>query len=223
LGSGRADGSISEQLLHAYYTAIVADADALIDIRTGALWGYFSYAGVYDAGASDASCALAAALGLPHVLLGQPEENSLAFVAARANKMVVSAWIGGGPGLRDFRREDAARTRHVLLNAMRHLGMLPAAPIGEQAMAQASAGGVTVIRGHTILRAGAPRGMVFMHKEKRGQRVRAGEALGYVRHPFTGEKLHEIVAPRQGVMLHAGAAWPMVQDQVILAILGDPI
>ena len=50
--------------------------------------------------------ALAISLGLPQVLLGQPEDKSLAFEAAKDGKAVVSAWIGGGPGLRDYREED---------------------------------------------------------------------------------------------------------------------
>jgi predicted deacylase len=226
LGRGRADGTLSEQLLDRYYAEVVADADALIDIHTGALWGYFCYAGVYLTGKRDASSALALALGLPQVLLGQPsaytangEENSLALAAAQAGKAVVSAWIGGGPGLRDFRQENADRTRRAVFNAMHHLGML-----AQDSPAAASPGEpVTLLQAHTVIRNGAPRGMVFMDKSKRGQTVAAGEPLGYVRHPFTGDTLHEIVAPRGGVMLHAGAVWPMIHDQAILAILGDPV
>ena len=44
------------------------------------------------------SKALAMALGLPQVLLGQPEDQTMAFEAAKDGKTVVTAWIGGGPG-----------------------------------------------------------------------------------------------------------------------------
>lgn len=219
LGRGRAEGTVSEQLLHRYYTDVVESADALVDIHTGALWGYFRYAGVYATGAQDASRDLALALGLPHVLLGQPEDNSLAHVAAQNGKAVVSAWIGGGPGLRDFRVEDAQRVRLAVFNALRHLGMLSAMP----ALPTPDGADITLLQGHTVLRSGSPRGMVFMDKTKRGQSVAAGERLGYVRHPFTGETLHDITAPRPGIMLHAGGVWPMLHDDAILAILGDPV
>jgi predicted deacylase len=140
----------------------------------------------------------------------------MAFEAAKAGKMVVSAWIGGGPGLRDYREEDMARVRNTVLNAMRHLGMLPGS-------LERTDGPVSVIRGHTVLRPGGERGLTFMAKEKRGARVQAGEAIGYVMHPFTGDILQEIKAPREGVMLHAGAAWPIVPEGVTLAILGDVV
>ena len=54
LGRGAADGTVSEQLLHCFYEEVVKRADGVIDIRTGALWGYFRYAGVYGTGAEDA-------------------------------------------------------------------------------------------------------------------------------------------------------------------------
>ena len=49
---------------------VVQRADGVIDIRTGALWGYFRYAGVYGMGAEERGRALAEALGLPHVCWG---------------------------------------------------------------------------------------------------------------------------------------------------------
>ena len=51
--------------------------------------------------------------------------------------------------------------------------------------------------------------------------VSAGEVIGYVQHPFTGEIVHEFRAERGGLMVHAGASWPIVPEDAILAILGD--
>ena len=62
-----------------------------------------------------------------------------------------------------------------------------------------------------------------MAKERRGLPVAAGEAIGYVRDAFSGEIVETITAPRSGIMLHAGAAWPVVPEGAILAILGDPV
>jgi predicted deacylase len=214
LGRGRQDGRISEALVHTYYDEVISRADALIDIHTGALWGYFRYAGVYRGRSESNSLSLAIALGLPHVLLGQMEDQSMAFEAAKDGKAVVSAWIGGGPGLRDYGNEDLARTRMVVLNAMKQLGMLGGSLEGQKAQ---------VIEQHTVIRVGGERGLTFMDKNKRGKLIKAGEEIGYVRHPYTGEILQKIVAPREGVMLHAGASWPIVPEAAILSILGKPI
>ena len=72
LGRGKADGTISEQMLHQYYQEVVSKADALLDIRTGAQWSYHRYAGIYKTVEVEASRQLAIALGLGQVLLGQP-------------------------------------------------------------------------------------------------------------------------------------------------------
>ena len=161
LGRGNPDGTVSEQMIHTYYEQVISRADALIDIHTGSLWGYFRYAGVYKVGAVDRSRALAVALGLPQVLVGQPEDQSMAFEAAKDGKMVVSAWIGGGPGLRDYSEEDMQRVKNTVLNAMKHLGMMA----GE---VEFEDGKVAVIEGHTVLKITGERGLTFVDKEKRG-------------------------------------------------------
>jgi predicted deacylase len=216
LGRGSADGTVSEQLVYQYFRQVVEPADALVDIRTGGRWGYYRYAGVYNVGSKDRSRAMAIALGLPQVLMGQPEDQSIAYEAARSGKAVVSAWIGGGPGLRDYRQEDMARVRRAVLNAMRHLGML-------KDSIESDDGAVMEIECHTVVRVKGERGLTFMAKEKRGRMVRPGERIGYVRHPFTGDVVEEFTAPRGGIMLHAGAVWPMVPEGATLAILGDKI
>jgi uncharacterized protein len=216
IGRGRANGTVSEQLMDRYYREVIAPADALVDIRTGAQWGYFRYAGVYATGDQTGSRALAADLGLPQVLLGQPADGSTAYEAAQDGKRVVSAWIGGGPGLRDHRDEDMARVRRAVLNATQHLGILN----GE---IERKDGPAQIVQCHTVLGIPTERGFTFVDKTKRGQPVAAGEKIGYVKHPFTGDIIYDITAPRAGVMLHAGASWPILPEGVTLAILGDPV
>lgn len=216
LGRGKADGTVSEKMVDMYYEEVISKADAVVDIHTGALWGYFRYAGVYNVGVVDKSRALAVSLGLPQVLLGQPKDGSMAFEAATDGKPVVSAWIGGGPGLRDYREEDLRRVRNAVLNAMRHLGMIE----GE---VELEGGKVSVIEGHTVLKVSGERGMTFMDKDRRGTMVKAGERIGYVKHPFTGDVIHEFTALRDGIMLHAGGSWPILPDGATLGLLGDEV
>lgn len=214
IGRGDPEGTVSEQLIDAYYREVIANADALIDIRTGSQWSYHRYAGVYSAGSVAASQALALALGLPQVMLAQPADGSMAHEAAKDGKAVVVAHIGGGPGLRDYREEDLGRIESAVLNALRHLRMLDGSVTCETARTQ-------VIEAHTFIRPNGERGFTFMHTEKRGTQVQVGEELGYVRHPFTGEVVQRITAPRAGVVVHAGASWPLPPEDHLLAILGD--
>lgn len=214
LGRGKADGTVSEQMIHRYYQSVLASADALLELRTGAQWSYHRYAGVYNVGAVSKSKALAAALDLPQVLLGQPADSSMAYECAQDGKAVAVGYIGGGPGLRDFRHEDLTRVENAVWNAMRHLGMVKGAPIHD-------GGTVAVLEAHTFIAQTGERGFTFMDSSKRGKQVQAGEEIGYVRHPFTGEMVERILAPRAGVMVHAGASWPVPVEDHLLAILGD--
>ena len=214
LGRGKADGTISEQLVGAYYQAAIAEADALIDIRTGSQWSYHHFAGVYDAGAVDESKALAVALGLPHVMLNRSNDESMANEAANDGIKTVTAYIGGGPGLRDYREQDLGRMRNAVLNAMRHLGMIAGA-------IESDVDKITVINRHTTITQTGERGFVLMDKHLRGQQVETGDVLGIVRHPFTGETVQEIRAPRAGIVIRGGASWPVPLEDTVLAILGD--
>lgn len=216
LGRGKADGTVSEQMIYQYYDAVISQADALLDIRSGAQWSYHQYARVYSSGNTEKSKAMAMSLGMPHVVLGEGDDQSIAYEATKDGKTVVSAYIGGGPGLRDYRDQDLGRVRNAVLNAMRHLGMLDS-PL------ESDIEKVSVIQEHTVIMPAGERGFTFMDKTKRGTYVKTGDQLGYVRHPFSGEVLGNIVAPKDGVMVHAGAAWPVPLEDTVLAILGDLI
>lgn len=216
IGRGDADGSVSEQLVDAYYQAAIAKADALLDIRTGSQWSYHHFVGVHDEGDVESSKALAIALGLPQVVIGKDQHHSMAQEAARDGKAVAVAFVGGGPGLRDYRDQDLGRIRNAVRNAMRHLGMLA----GDL---ESDVDSVAVIQEHSVMTPTGERGFTFMDKSLRGQQVSAGDVLGYVRHPFSGETIEQIKAPRGGIMVHAGASWPVPPEDEILAIIGDLI
>lgn len=214
LGRGNEKGSVSEQMIHHYYEMVIASSDALLDIRTGSQWSYHHYAGVYSKGNAKKSKDMAVTLGLPQVVLAQPDYQSIAEEASKDGKTVVSAYIGGGPGLRDYREEDLGRIRRSVLNAMRHLGIL-------DRQIELETNQVAVLEAHTYIMPTGERGFTFMDTSKRGTNVKVGEELGYVRHPFSGEVVEKITAPRDGVVVHAGASWPVPLEDSVLAILGD--
>ena len=214
LGRGKEDGTVSEAMIYHYYQTVIAQADALVDIRTGSQWGYYRYAGVYNSGNVEKSTQMAASLGMEQVLLGQQPDQSMAFEAAQDGKLVVVPFIGGGPGLRDNREQDQSAIRNAVLNAMRYLGMLADPVVYESDQ-------VSIISAHSVIKQTGERGFTFMNAAKRGQQIEVGESIGYVRHPFTGETLQQVTAPRAGIMLHAGASWPVPLEDEVLAILGD--
>lgn len=216
IGRGDAEGTVSEQMVHEYFEEVLDPADAVVDIHTGALWSYNRYAGVFDVGDVDASRDLAVAVGLPQVLVGHPDDGSMAYEAASDGTAVVSAQIGGGPGLYDHRQGDMDRVRKAVFNSMKHLEMID----GDTEPDEDS---VSVIECHTVLEPTGERGMVFIDKEKRGSQVSGGEQIGYVRHPFEGDVLEEIAVPRDGVMLRGGVSWPVQPEGTTLAILGDEV
>ncbi|MEM7798071.1 MAG: succinylglutamate desuccinylase/aspartoacylase family protein [Chloroflexota bacterium] len=213
LGRGDADGTISEQMIAQYYQKVIAAADAVLEIHSGSQWSFHQYAGVYTSGKQTESRQMAAALGLPHVLIGQPADRSMACAAAEDGKTVVSAFIGGGPGLRDYRDDIAKLVNNAVFNGMRHLGML-------EGSIESDFSQTAVIEAHTIFKPNTTRGFTFIDSSKRGQAVKAGEQIGIIRHPFTGETVEEIKATQDGIMLHTGASWPVVPEGEILAILG---
>lgn len=215
LGTGDANGSVSEQMVRRYYEEVLAQADAVIEVHSGAQWSYHRYVSLFNSGDTGKSQALAKALGLPQVVILEADSRSMAGALAQEGKAVALLNVGGGPGLRDFREEDEGRIRRAVLNGMKHLGMIAGEPQQERA--------VTVLEAHTVLKPVGARGFTFMDASKRGQQVAAGEALGTVRHPFTGEVLQQITAPREGVLIFGGASWPVVPEDETLAILGDVV
>ena len=214
VGRGKADGSISEQMIHQYYEAAIAKADALLDIRTGSQWSYHHFAGVIEEGDVDRSKALAISLGLPQVVLGNDEYDSMALAAARDGKAVVVAFIGGGPGLRDYRDRDLGTDAQC--GTERNA---PPGHVGGRACFRCGLGRrhKGTFRHHAD---GCPRIHIHGHAPARqtGQRRRQ---IGLRAPSFFGETLEEIRAPRAGIVVDCGASWPVAPEGEILAIVGD--
>tara|TARA_B100000945_G_C20422974_1_gene618981 strand:+ start:863 stop:1843 length:981 start_codon:yes stop_codon:yes gene_type:complete len=214
LGRGLEAGTVSEQMVHKYYSEVISKADALLDIHSGSQWSYHRYAGVYNVGETTKSRSMAIDVGLSQVLINQPEDKSMAFEAAKDGKVVVSAWIGGGPGLRDYREQDMSRIRNAVMNSMKSLGMMKGSVEFEESATD-------VIEAHTIVMPTGERGFVFMDTDKRGSTVEVGDSLGQVRHPFEGHIIEDIKVTKKGVVLFAGASWPVLPEGTMLAIVGD--
>ena len=215
LSKGRTDGTVSEVLVHRYFEKFVKQADLVLEIRTGAQWSYGHYVSLFK-GATPKAYEVACRLGVPQVLTNVPFDDSMLAAATSESIAAVTAWIGGGPGLRDFREEDVACLRSTVFNALHAMGML-------SEVEQDTTSQVNVLKQLCAISSTSQRGLVFMHQELRGRDVNQGDELGLVKHPFTGEVLERITAPQKGVVLDAGASWPMVPEGTVLAILGHPV
>lgn len=213
LGRGNPAGSLSERLIHTYYHNYVSKADMVLEIRTGAQWSYNHYVHTYE-GAPEKAINAALQVGLPHVLTHVPYDNSMLSEATKDCIPAITAWIGGGPGLRDYREDDGQYLRHAVFNTLKALAMLPGAP-------DYNVEEVSVFKHLYSVNNLDKRGLVFMDQGRRGEEVQVNQEIGYVRHPYTGETLDRITSPVHGVMLDAGASWPVLPEDTTLAIIGE--
>ena len=62
---------------------------------------------------------------------------------------------------------------------------------------------------------------IFLRKRQWGETMKKGEVYGTMYHPYTGEKLGDMVAPEDGVILNSGRVWPVVARNRFATILGD--
>ncbi len=213
LGQGKVEGSISEKLLASYYHNYVSKADMVLEIRTGAQWSYGHYSQTY-ATAEENTIDIAIKTGLPYVLTDTPFDNSLLAEAAKNGIANITAWIGGGPGLRDYRASDEQFLRNTVFNTLKTLNMLSGEPTY-------SVEEVIVTKHLCTIKDTKERGMVFMNQALKGKDVEMNQEIGYVRHPFSGETIEQINAPVNGVILDTGAAWPVLPEDTTLAIIGE--
>ena len=162
LGRGNPKGSLSEQLIHTYYRDYISKADMVLEIRTGAQWSYNHYVHTYE-GASEKSISTALQVGQPHVLTHAPHDKSMLSEATKDGIHTITAWIGGGPGLRDYRENDEQQLRNAVFNTLKALAMLPGNP--NYAVEK-----VSVFKHLYSVTNLDKRGLVFMDQAKRGKR-----------------------------------------------------
>jgi predicted deacylase len=62
---------------------------------------------------------------------------------------------------------------------------------------------------------------IFLRKREWGETMKKGEIYGTMYHPYTGEKLGDMVAPEDGIILNSGRVWPVVARNRFATILGD--
>ena len=156
---------------------------------------------------------MALAFGMEHIFARTPWRGTLKEEAMTAGIPSVTIEMGGGA---DFFRHGSEQIRTCLrgiTNVMKLMGMLDGEILVE-------APSYKVWDAHTEIIAGEQAG--FMHRQAQwGDRLEAGDTYAVVYHPYTGEELSRITAPRAGTVLNSGTIWPPIPAQRWLAVLGD--
>lgn len=205
---GRADGTASERIAHAFSTDFLPHADFYLDLHSGGIrFAMPSMAG-YEA-ADPRGRAAAEAFGAP-VIWGHPViEPGRTISAARALGIPFLYTEARGAGR--IHPEDLLMMRRGITNLMRHLGMLDGAP--EIPAPPRRLHGI----GNTDEGVYAAAGGFFMPSVALLDSVRAGQPIGRIVDQL-GAVLATPVAPADGVVGLLRALPPVDEGDVLLLV-----
>lgn len=221
VGTGEADGSITEQLAHALYNGVIRHADAFIDVHSGGATSYAWYT-IYDSDISGAEARvvqqgreMALAFGLEQIFAKTPWQGTLSHEAVRAGVPTIIPEVGGGPDWFNGDEGQITACARGITNVMKLLDMMDGTIETESPQC-------TVWDAHTEIEVGNLSG-VFLLEAERGQQLKQGATYGTIYDPYTGAEVGQILAPSDGTVLKAGVVWPLVQPHQWLGVLGDQI
>jgi predicted deacylase len=210
---GRAGGSMTEQMAHAFWTALsTTSPDYLVDFHTAFTadtgWTLFCPP---DGALGEKAAGLARAFGYPHAMPTPPERlRGSALVAAAEAGIPALIAEAGGMGA-SFTEEVVADGAERLRNVLRQVGILPGAVTDY--------GPITYVRDFLWLT--AIQGGLFRRAVSCGDRVSRGAVLGRSYDAY-GTLVDEMRCPEDGIVL-AIANLPALPSGEILSLVGvDP-
>jgi len=206
---GSYDGTYTDVLARSIFDELISPADVLIDLHGGDMVEALEPFSIYSVSeVSEEADALASAFGLPYVIREEPGDlaGMTNIAAAEAGKPAIIA-EAGGCGLLSEEAVDLLATGVV--NALRHLGMLPGEPEPPAAPQQ------RVGRFDWLHCEGAG---WWAPAVRVGESVVAGAMIGEV-HDLWGDVREEIRAKSDGVVLFLTTS-PAVSDNGLLLGLG---
>jgi predicted deacylase len=204
---GAPEGTASERIAHAVFTAAIARADAYIDLHGGdlneALLPFTLYHGRAAPEVVARARAMADAFGIRHVVDGVVEGAAYAAAAVAGIPAILPE--AGGQGVLDPAMVRV-HTRGVV-NVLRHLGVLRGRPARGRPP-------VRVVAFPWIRSAHAG---LFYPRVRVGDRVEAGALVGELRDWF-GRPLTEVTSPASGVVLFVVTAPATNPGDPLLAV-----
>jgi predicted deacylase len=190
---GSYEGTYTDVLARSIFEQVIEPADVLLDLHGGDLVEALEPFAIYDASpVEERAHAIALAFGLPYVIRQERDESGLGGMTSSAAAQVgIPAVIAEAGGCGQL--EEAATKMLVdgVRNVLRHLEMLPGAPLAPRA-------GTRVVGRFVWVRA-AHEGW-WQPVVSAGDGVAEGQLVGSVRTLY-GDVLDELHAPRDGVVL----------------------
>lgn len=217
-GQGDPNGTTSQRMAYHYLNEVVFKSDYWIDIHSGGpdafVW-YSIYEDTPDL-ARDVvakSKDLALAYGLSDVFCRTPWHGTLHEIGVRRGIPTISPEMGGGADFMYRGQEMVDIGMQGIMNVMILLGMLDGKikPQGPTVKIWDAKHEITSGPNHGI----------FLRARQWGDAMKKGEVYGSMYHPYTGEKLADVLAPESGVVLNSGRVWPVVIRNRFATILGD--
>jgi uncharacterized protein len=217
-GEGDPNGSTAQRLAHMYLNEVVYKADYWIDIHSGGpdafVW-YTIYEDTPDLGREvvEKSKDLALAYGLSDAFCRTPWHGTLHEISVRRGIPTISPEMGGGADFMHNGQNMVDVGMQGIVNIMIMLGMI-------NGKIKTEGPTVKIWDAKHEITSGAHHG-IFMRNKQWGESMKKGEVYGWMFHPYTGEKLSDVLAPDDGVILNSGRVWPVVIRHRFATILGD--
>ena len=211
---GSPDGTFTDVMVDAIFRAVIAPADALIDLHGGDMVEALVPFSIYSVSDNDdvnaRSAALGRAFGLPYLVASQPRPGGLGGTSIQAAAAAGVPGIIAEAGSSGLLTEPETRQLiDGIEHALRHLGMRDGAP--------RETPGLIEIERFTWLN--SPAEGMWYPSVAVGETVQDGQSIGRIGDLF-GDTLAEILAPHDGDVLFVTSSPAMRQDGILLAIGG---
>ncbi len=210
---GDPNGSFTDVMVDAVFRAVIAPADALVDLHGGdmveALFPFSIYSVSGDEALDRRSAAIGQAFGLPFLVANRPQPGGIGGTTVQAAAAAGIPGIiaeAGSSGL--LTEPETAMLTAGVGNVLRHLGMLEGEPAAPAAV---------VVDRFTWLR--SPSEGMWYPAVAPGDSVREGATLGRIGDLF-GDTVAEIASPHDGDVLFVTSAPAMPEDGLLIAVGG---
>ena len=217
---GDPNGTTSQRLAYTYLNEVVYKADYWVDIHSGGPDAFVWYS-IYEDNPDltpeviAKSKDMALAYGLKDVFCRTPWHGTLHEISVRRGIPTISPEMGGGADFMYHGQEMIDIGMQGIVNVMILLGMYDG-----KIKTQAPYAKIWDAK-HEIT--SGPNHGIFLRERQWGDHLEKGELYGRMYHPYTGEKLADILAPEAGTVLNSGRVWPVVVRNRFATILGDVV
>lgn len=204
---GSEDGGLAERIAHAVFAGAVAGSDYYVDLHSGDYYEdlapHLYY--VADLPVSPKSRELAACTDVRIVVPCYETRRGGTYAAAAAAGVVSILLERGGMGA--WSRPEVDAVKADVLNMLRYAGML-AGPVRDMGPSQYDFEEMCDLY--------APCGGFWYPTRHSGECFAQDELLGQIRNAF-GEVLHEVRAPKTGVVVYQTGSLNVVKDGPLIA------